>query len=231
MKKKIEQERWVLLPTNDIEHVIIEKNTGLLLLQTKDKEFSGAKNNLYLTSDDEIKGGKEVYYIDKFTNKVTSSGGAEYGENQNVIIATTDSSLKLYEAETLASAPGFSLKTNDILLPQIPESFIKYYVEKQGEVGDVELGDNPCKQDPILCMNLCDCGLKLTDNNEIIIDIPVERGITITKTYTQEELVSKIREAIYNTNQWDGITVTYYPDGSVNNIEQESLDKWIKENL
>jgi hypothetical protein len=46
------------------------------------------------------------------------------------IIATTDTSIVLYAAETLASASGFSLKTDEILLPSIPQQFIKYFIDE-----------------------------------------------------------------------------------------------------
>ena len=49
--------------------------------------------NIHITSDDEIKEGVEQWYLDKFLNKPMNSGGAQYGENQNVIILTTDQDL------------------------------------------------------------------------------------------------------------------------------------------
>jgi len=44
-----------LLPTTKDQHSIIQKNTGLLLIQTPGKDYSGKKLNLYITSDEEIK--------------------------------------------------------------------------------------------------------------------------------------------------------------------------------
>jgi hypothetical protein len=49
--------------------------------------------NIHITSDDEIKEGVEQWYLDKFLNKPMNSGGAQYGERQNVIILTTDQDL------------------------------------------------------------------------------------------------------------------------------------------
>jgi hypothetical protein len=43
--------------------------------------------------DEEIKEGVEQWYLDKFLNKPMNSGGAQYGEKQNVIILTTDQDL------------------------------------------------------------------------------------------------------------------------------------------
>jgi hypothetical protein len=53
-----------LLPTEKEQHSIVQKNTGLLLVQATDKVYSGTKLNLYITSDEEIKeGDKWIYNI------------------------------------------------------------------------------------------------------------------------------------------------------------------------
>ena len=49
--------------------------------------------NIHITSNEEIKEGVEQWYLDKFLNKPMNSGGAQYGEKQNVIILTTDQDL------------------------------------------------------------------------------------------------------------------------------------------
>ena len=49
--------------------------------------------NIYITSDEEIKEGVNQWYLDKFLNKPRNSSGSQYGEKQNVIILTTDQSL------------------------------------------------------------------------------------------------------------------------------------------
>ena len=171
MKKIIKQEQWVMLPTDDIEHVIIEKNTGLLLLQTKRKEFSGTKNHLYLTSDDEIKEGDWMFIDEKGTKRnpgrgyvLTQHKGTPVSRLNAVcggtvkIIATTDKSLIIIEDSLSGRKTSW--------LPQIPESFIKYYVEKQGEVGDVEALYNFA-------------GITISGENEIIIKLPKEKMYSI----------------------------------------------------
>jgi len=50
-----------VLPTDNEQHSIIQKHTGLLLKQTKEKHFSGNKMNLYITNDEEIKEGDWVW--------------------------------------------------------------------------------------------------------------------------------------------------------------------------
>jgi hypothetical protein len=52
-----------ILPTDNEQHSIIQKHTGLLLKQTKEKHFSGNKMNLYITSDEEIKDGDWILEI------------------------------------------------------------------------------------------------------------------------------------------------------------------------
>jgi hypothetical protein len=49
--------------------------------------------NIYITSDEAIEEGVNQWYLDKFLNKPMNSGGAQYGEKQNVIILTTDPTL------------------------------------------------------------------------------------------------------------------------------------------
>ena len=49
--------------------------------------------NIYITSDEEIKEGVNQWYLDKFLNKPRNSSGSQYGEKQDVIILTTDQDL------------------------------------------------------------------------------------------------------------------------------------------
>jgi hypothetical protein len=44
-----------LIPTTKEQHAIIQKNTDLLLVQTRDKVYTGIKLNIYITSDEEVK--------------------------------------------------------------------------------------------------------------------------------------------------------------------------------
>jgi hypothetical protein len=54
------------------------------------------------------------------------------------VIASTDSSLKLYESETIANSAGFSLNTDDICIPSIPQSFIDRYVSEYNKGNKIE---------------------------------------------------------------------------------------------
>jgi hypothetical protein len=50
-----------LLPTTKEQHSIIQKNGGLLLVQTPDKVYTGTKLNIYITSDEKPKKGDWCY--------------------------------------------------------------------------------------------------------------------------------------------------------------------------
>jgi hypothetical protein len=51
-----------LIPTTKEQHSIVRKHTGLLLIQTPRKEYSGTKLNIYITNDEDIKEGD--YFIE-----------------------------------------------------------------------------------------------------------------------------------------------------------------------
>jgi len=57
------------------------------------KNIHKINQHIYITNDEDIKEGVEQWYLDKFLNKPMNSGGAQYGEKQNVIILTTDQDL------------------------------------------------------------------------------------------------------------------------------------------
>ena len=81
-----------LIPTDNEQHSIVRKNTGLLLIQTPRKEYSGTKLNLYITSDEQPKhndyytiDGKKIYYC----NTLNPTRNNHYKK----IILTTDQDL------------------------------------------------------------------------------------------------------------------------------------------
>jgi hypothetical protein len=83
-----------LLPTTKEQHSIIRKHTGLLLIQTTDKVYSGTKLNLYITSDEKIKEGDWCIVgngVSKLNTQFTSK--EEINANWKKIILTTDQDL------------------------------------------------------------------------------------------------------------------------------------------
>jgi hypothetical protein len=55
--------------------------------------FERSPQNIYITSDEEIKEGVDQWYLDKVLNEPYNSGGAQYSSKQDVIILTTDQDL------------------------------------------------------------------------------------------------------------------------------------------
>ena len=56
-------------------------------------QLRGSNQNIYITSDEEIKEGVDQWYLDKVLNEPYNSGGAQYSSKQDVIILTTDQDL------------------------------------------------------------------------------------------------------------------------------------------
>jgi hypothetical protein len=135
MKKIIKQEQWVMLPTEDESQLMYWEIDGVSLykfIEIPSTDIAFERNHhLYLTFEREIKGGDNVWYIDKFTKKLSSSGGAEYGSPQDVVVATTNRKLI---REIIVNKYG----THELHHLDISKSFIEYYVKKEGKVGDVE---------------------------------------------------------------------------------------------
>ena len=83
-----------LLPTTKEQHSIIQKHTGLLLVQTPGKHYSGKKLNLYITNDEEIKVGD--WFISLYSNSIQKELKLDCTLNKDAykkIILTTDQSL------------------------------------------------------------------------------------------------------------------------------------------
>jgi len=79
-----------LLPTTKEQHSIIQKNSGLLLVQTPSKDYSGKKLNLYITSDEEIK--EDDWGLSKL-NEVILFGRSYNEKFYKKITLTTDQDL------------------------------------------------------------------------------------------------------------------------------------------
>jgi hypothetical protein len=80
-----------ILPTDQPSRLVKIKDTFFI---TSSVDIPGGTfYNIYITSLEEIKEGVNQWYLDKFLNKPRNSGGAQYGEKQNIIILTTDPTL------------------------------------------------------------------------------------------------------------------------------------------
>jgi hypothetical protein len=80
------------------QHSIVRKNTGLLLIQTPRKEYSGTKLNIYITSDEEIK--ESDSYLDITDNTIWRNEADEsmsktlFPECKKIIITTDQDLIK-----------------------------------------------------------------------------------------------------------------------------------------
>ena len=133
----------VMLPTNQQTKYLmvysdVEKTKGKLILNGLKNDEYKEYQHLYIISDDEIKLFDCVYnnkenIVEQINSKTQLIFVLEENKENKTfkkIIATTDTSLKLYESEVLASSSGFSLKTENIYLPQPSEQFIQKYIEE-----------------------------------------------------------------------------------------------------
>jgi len=140
MKKKV---KVVMLPTEKAENSIV-KSAGKLWyfegLFTQDYLQSQGKksHHLYLVSDEEIKGKGFRIDMDRMTCGVIDDDNY-YNDPKNgnykKVIATTDKSLEAYKTAIMGGKEHTSKRP--VQLPQIPESFIKAYVEVNGEIDEV----------------------------------------------------------------------------------------------
>jgi hypothetical protein len=80
-----------LLPTDKLSRLYID-NRGKYNLEIGQVDFITFQN-IYITSNEEIKEGVDQWYLDKVLNEPYNSGGAQYSSKQDVIILTTDQDL------------------------------------------------------------------------------------------------------------------------------------------
>ena len=86
-----------ILPTTQPSRLAFDTDENFYLLCEEPVFFEHQElvenRSIYITSSEEIKEGVNQWYLDKFLNKPMNSGGAQYGEKQNIIILTTDPTL------------------------------------------------------------------------------------------------------------------------------------------
>jgi len=86
-----------ILPTTQPSRLAFDTDDNFYLLCEEPVFFKHQElvenRSIYITSSEEIKEGVNQWYLDKFLNKPMNSGGAQYGEKQNIIILTTDPTL------------------------------------------------------------------------------------------------------------------------------------------
>lgn len=194
----------IMLPTLGKSNIYKVNNDLFCYIPGVEREPLNCENyHLYLVSDEEIKEGDWHWNSDD--NSIRQAK-LNLGIKAPKIIATTDKSIRnthqIIDKEENINYPYIEP------LPQIPESFIKYFVEKQGKVDSVEVEYEEIKGRWITPVGMYGPGyyadsrfeLKLTSNNEVIITIPEE------KLYTREEVIKlchKMNNRSYSYTQFD----------------------------
>jgi hypothetical protein len=190
----------------------------------KSHTYFGAKPyELYIISSEEIKEGDWVLCNNNIKQINSNNIADKFIENWKKIIATTDSSLKLYEGEIVEESSGFKLKIKNIYLPQIPQAFIEYFISEynKGKIVDKVLVKveekneyiSPLEVIPPATPGVYVTGykLKLNQNNEISIlnnnplfdnnDIEAAKkyiGLPLNKEMDEEERYYNSRHREYD---------------------------------
>jgi len=137
----------VMLPTEKASNIYLKlkgalKNSGEILCYSKEPFINGlthtSNQHLSLTSDDEIKKGD--WYIHNQISNLRISNSNAIPMDAKKVIATTDKSLIIGKSERTNYGNENTYNSYDhkeVNLPQIPESFIKAYVEAQGAIKEV----------------------------------------------------------------------------------------------
>jgi hypothetical protein len=209
----------VMLPTkNDSARIIKSEDRDYLVFVDK---WSGKHidNHLYILSNDEIKKGDwvltpyhEIYQVVKFNGgvPVDKNGNGNLLHNKK-IISTTDKSLRIHKSEILGKINGHTLgKVKSLLLPQLPQSFIEYFISEYNKgnliskvLVEVENDYEEPQGDYFR--------IKLNQNNEISI-LTEQKQI-----FSREEVVEFLNQ--YRQFTWkNGSTLT-------------DLQQWIQQNL
>ncbi len=135
MKKEF---KIIMLPTqksNNVGDIVMrpsDKRLAIINILTTGDSQETINQHLYVISDDEIKEGDWYYnsqvniIIQTTKDTIDKVGGLRVFERScKKIIATTDKSLKIDDRDYNSLG-----KSNLMPLPQIPESFIKHYIEE-----------------------------------------------------------------------------------------------------
>lgn len=242
MKKIINENQWVKLPTEDKTklHKDSRSHIDYIVYSTEDTVDASKvliPQHLYLTSDEQpIEGDHVICYYDDSNEPILSILHTIFNDEEGVtfqtrknnnpdgrftlnnikkIIATTDKSLTsiIIQGETdyFNGDDGKKLNTSKIL-PQIPEFFIKYYVEKQGKVGQTALQYFWINRKRNQLIEEREYKLKVSDENEIMPAI-IE---TEDKIYNREEVIQKGRDLLGHLEIDESDA-------------QEWFDTWVKE--
>lgn len=190
-----------MLPTGDITGIVLH-STGLdKIAHTKESELNavlnigGTSQHLYLTSDENIGEGDCVLSKLYGLGKVISSQWADNRGKTPMLVQFEDIAI-MYGKDGSYKDDGNKIYLNDcykivassdksLNLPQIPQSFIKQYVESGGSIDEVEIEYTDwCDYDDDNTwggLDKADLRIKLDSNNCVIVH-------SIKKFWTKEEV-------------------------------------------
>ena len=172
----------IMLATEDITGLLHGNQTTRYVPGLRIEPTNGyVSQHLYFTSDDEIKEGdwlydtalKHILQLPLVHVKCGCDGQFKK------IIATTDPKLRV------GGGTGLRQDSISVSIPQIPQSFIESYVKNP--VDEVLLEYERATYDDWMDNGASPVPDKLKlVNNEVVVEY--ERGMTITKMYTKEEV-------------------------------------------
>jgi hypothetical protein len=214
----------VILSTKNGDNAIISNNGKLgnyrkdyLYTQEYLNSTNSSSHHLYILSEDKIKEGDWVLSL--LTNNIIR---VEKDNINNLsthkiyfkkIIATTNSLLTISK-DSIGKSFISSIDNQNKLLPQIPESFIKYFIEQYNK-GNIITDVNVEYIEPRGCFEgdyyqgNGKFNLKVTSNNTITIKPIKER-------WSREEVIELIKKFDIEERCGNGIF---------------DIDKWIEQNL
>lgn len=186
-----------MLPTDKVDrkqHVLWTNKNGYLL-HTHSSATNITPQHLYFTSDKEIKEGEWAITTRGELFKATKeNNNSIYGDKK--IVATTNPELWRDGLQDVGKA-GYSVDDFVPTIPKIPLSFVKEYVEKQGNIKEVSLEYYRYQEHNMPYRD----SLKLDSQGCVIIS-PIEE-----KIYTRLELFNAVHSVFYefNTEQFNEI--------------------------
>jgi hypothetical protein len=201
-----------LIPTDNEQHSIIQKNDGLLLIQTPRKEYSGKKLNLYITSEEEI---KENYWFLDITDNTLWKNQVNEGMSKTLfpeckkIILTTDQ------------------KLIDDGVQEIDEYFLKWFVKNPScEFVEVnkKLVEFPLtfKMMYKIIIPQDETGKYFADNADVIITMERPKEVRYSEDEVRELLIKGLT---HNDDKLCGSLVTVQKE-----IRTANFNVWFEEN-
>ena len=198
----------VMLPTKKASSIIKDFNNKLIFNYNDTQSLRDGYQfqHLYITSDEEIKEGDgALHQLDSKVIQIVEGllDGDIRRFGYTKVIATTNKSIGISKDE---------FESKNWLLPQIPESFIKAFVESNGTIEEV-LVEYEEIEGAMLNLNY---KLKTRPDNTIII--------SQAKTYTRDEV-----EILCNSAYANGMVAQQFIEDLP--TPRVRFKQWIKDNL